>query len=94
MDPEDKRALLDRIVDLKSRLGDYPPKEHVAGVIDQNYGSGVVPLRHAMWVLVNTERRLIDETHHEHEIGLEISFVVGVMFSFGLLTREELGGDL
>ena len=88
------RATLDIIGDhidlLMSRLVDYTPVEHTTGVIEQNFGTGIVPLRHALWMLEEMESRVIVGQATMVNIALDFHFVLGVMFAFAQLSREEV----
>ena len=86
----EKIQVLDRIHSLRAKIEtNYSAKEHKTGVIEQCYGTGIVPLRHALWLLKDLEEAVIDDRADDNTIAIRLAFILGVMFSFALVSREE-----
>lgn len=81
-------------------LDDYPPKRHEGdGPFDQHFGTGIVPLGHARWVLEDIVNGSGDDSLWSAVCNIRrLSFVEGILFSFciayerkgPLLRREDL----
>jgi len=87
---EPMQSILDRIQLLRSRFNvEYKPREHTTGFVEQNFGCGVVPLRHALWILDNLECNVVDGHANRQDAELELAKVAGILFSFAVITRED-----
>lgn len=71
------------------RLSDYPPKTmDTAEVIDQDYGSGNIPLRHVHWMLELMPQLIMNE--QKEAFNTWLGFVQGVFVSFAIYSVDEI----
>lgn len=91
----DRATDVEKIDALIDTLADYQPRTVTGRVIRQHCGSGLEPLSHAKAKLMRIREGLAPSPTLSDRHRRELAFVLGVFFSFGLITPEDakrLGG--